>query len=100
MSLSSVLVEEALEEFLEATRYLEDRSEGLGEKFNLAFAEAVEMILAFPEIGSPMKRHQVRRFNLRGFSYHLIYRIEEDAIVIYAVAHHKRRPGYWSGRLN
>jgi hypothetical protein len=47
-----------------------------------------------------MKRHQVRRFNLRGFSYHLIYRIEENAMVIYAVAHHKRRPGYWSGRLN
>jgi hypothetical protein len=45
MSLNSVLVEEALEEFLEATRYLEDRSEGLGEKFNLAFAEAVERFL-------------------------------------------------------
>jgi toxin ParE1/3/4 len=57
------------------------------------------MILAFPEIGHPMKRHQVRRFNLRGFPYHLIYRIEEN-IVIYAVAHHKRRPGYWSSRLN
>jgi toxin ParE1/3/4 len=100
MSLSSVLVEEALEEFLEATRYLEDRSEGLGEKFNLAFVEAVEMILAFPEIGSPMKRFQVRRFSLRGFSYHLIYRIEEETVVIYAVAHHKRHPGYWSSRLN
>ena len=100
MSSSSVLVEEALEEFLEATRYLEDKSEGLGERFNLAFVEAVEMILAFPDIGREMNRHRVRRFNLRGFSYHIIYRIEEDTVVIYALAHHKRRPGYWSDRLN
>jgi plasmid stabilization system protein ParE len=100
MPLSSVLVEEALEEFLEATSYLEDKSPGLGEKFNLAFVEAVEMLLTFPEIGYELKRYQVRRFGLRGFSYNIIYRIEEDNLVIYALAHQKRRPGYWSNRLN
>ena len=51
MPLSSVLVEEALEELLEATSYLEDKSPGLGEKFNLASVETVEMPLTFPEIG-------------------------------------------------
>lgn len=76
MPLSSVLVEEALEEFLEATSYLEDKSSGLSKRFNLAFVEAVEMLITFPEMGVELKRYQVRRMSLRGFSYNIIYRVE------------------------
>jgi plasmid stabilization system protein ParE len=71
----------------------------LGERFNLAFAEVVEMLLMFPEVGRELGEHSVRRMNLRNFSYHLIYRAEGDYLVIYAIAHHKQRPGYWTDRL-
>lgn len=78
---------------------MDRQSKGLGERFNLAFAEAVEMLLMFPEMGPELQAHNVRRMNLRNFSYHLIYRVEGDYLVIYAIAHHRQRPGYWADRL-
>lgn len=35
---------------------------------------------------------------LRRFPYHLIYTVEGDELIVTAVAHHKRRPFYWSRR--
>jgi plasmid stabilization system protein ParE len=100
MPLNRVLfVEEALEELLEATAYLEDKVTGLGDKLHIALVEAIELILTFPEIGSELRQHQVRKLSLRGFSYNIIYKPEEDNLVIYALAHHKRQPNYWLNRL-
>jgi ParE toxin of type II toxin-antitoxin system, parDE len=61
--------------------------------------EAVEMLLVFPDGGRDLGRFDARRLNLRGFSYHLIYRVEGNMLVIYAIAHHKRSPNYWLSRL-
>jgi len=32
------------------------------------------------------------------FPYHVVYRLEDDEIVILAIAHMKRRPGFWKHR--
>lgn len=32
------------------------------------------------------------------FPYSVVYRIEHDAILVFAVAHLRRRPGYWIDR--
>ncbi len=40
----------------------------------------------------------IRRFLLRRFPYVIIYEIVSDEIHILAVAHTKRRPGYWKNR--
>lgn len=39
-----------------------------------------------------------RRALIPRFPYSVIYRVTYDAIVVTAIAHHKRRPGYWSSR--
>jgi len=36
---------------------------------------------------------------LRKFPYSMFYIVEREVVVIVAVAHHKRRPGYWILRL-
>ena len=41
----------------------------------------------------------MRRCLLRVFPYSLLYTIESDFILIVAVMHGKRRPGYWRYRL-
>ena len=41
----------------------------------------------------------MRRLLVKRFPYQLIYRVEGDEIVIYAVAHQARRPGYCWKRL-
>jgi plasmid stabilization system protein ParE len=48
----------------------------------------------------PTYDHGTRRFLLRRFPYSVIYRIEPSRIVIVAIAHGRRRPGYWKERLN
>lgn len=51
-----------------------------------------------PEDGVPVSG-ALRRFLLRRFPYYLLYRVEEDWILVLAVGHHSRRPGYWRDRL-
>jgi plasmid stabilization system protein ParE len=42
---------------------------------------------------------QTRSFPLRRFPYAVIYQKREAEIVIAAIAHFRRRPGYWRQRL-
>ena len=34
------------------------------------------------------------------YPYSLIYRIVAEGVQVIAVAHSRRRPGYWSGRVS
>jgi len=43
---------------------------------------------------------EARRRVLRRFPYSIVFLLEPAEIVIVAVAHHKRRPGYWIGRVS
>ena len=47
----------------------------------------------------PAFDHGTRRFLLRRFPFSLLYRVELTRLVIVAVAHAHRRPGYWKQRL-
>jgi hypothetical protein len=40
----------------------------------------------------------VRRCVLKRFPYNVLFRFNDEQIEIVAIAHHKRRPGYWSRR--
>ena len=42
--------------------------------------------------------HGTRKILLRRFPYGVVYRITESAIQVIAVAHERRRPGYWKSR--
>jgi hypothetical protein len=35
---------------------------------------------------------------VRSFPFSVVYRLRPEEIVILAVAHQKRKPGYWRGR--
>jgi plasmid stabilization system protein ParE len=56
------------------------------------------MIATFPRIGQ-RRRGGVRRVEVHGFRYGLIYMVRPDSIFIIAVAHYSRRRGYWRHRL-
>lgn len=47
----------------------------------------------------PPYLHGTRRLILRRYSYSIVFRERLHDIQIVAVAHAKRRPGYWSKRL-
>jgi hypothetical protein len=43
----------------------------------------------------PVHLHGTRKFLLRRFPYSVVYRITERELQVIAVAHGRRRPGYW-----
>jgi toxin ParE1/3/4 len=47
----------------------------------------------------PAHDHGTRRYLLRRFSFSVVYRVSETKIVVIAVSHAHRRPGYWNARL-
>ena len=85
-------------EFLAEVIYYSEVEAGLGVRFATAVEEAAARALAFPESGSPY-RANTRRVFVKDFPFSLIYRLEPDGIVIFAVANHARRPFYWQSRV-
>ncbi len=89
----------ASEEFAAAVQRYEEQRLGLGAEFYDAVVEATDRIEAHPEIGTPISTDQrTRRVLVQRFPYQIVYRLLLDEIVIIAVAHLKRRPGYWKER--
>ncbi len=67
-------------------------------RFLSAVLDGLEEIARAPRRW-PTYLHGTQRFILYRFPFSIIYREELSAISIIAIAHHKRMPGYWKGRL-
>jgi plasmid stabilization system protein ParE len=88
----------AEEELARAAVHYEDQAVGLGEEFLQEFEHALERIAAFPSHGSPYLVG-TRRVAMRRFPFHIVYLGEAEALLVVAVAHQRRRPGYWCKRV-
>src|SRR5208282_5582959 len=67
-------------------------------RFLAAVNDALEMIVQWPQRW-PKWVHGSRRFILRRFPFSIVYLDEPAVVSIVAVAHSKRKPGYWKARL-
>jgi plasmid stabilization system protein ParE len=87
----------AREELNDAAAFYEASVPGLGDAFLDDVERAIMTIRESPEIGASMGRG-FRKAILRRFPFILVYAPRNDETVIVAVAHQRRRPGYWRGR--
>jgi toxin ParE1/3/4 len=69
----------------------------LAERFVDAVERGANLIADQPRLHAEIEPG-VRRAVLHDFPYSLIYAIEPDCVLVLAVMHHKRSPGYWRGR--
>ncbi len=80
----------------------EDQSDGRGTTFLDQVQRSARHLLTFPR-SAPVARQigdiTVRKRVLARFPYDLFYTFDEDALSILAIAHQKRRPGYWIARV-
>lgn len=88
---------EAAAEFDEAAQFYEAAQSGLGHAFAEEVERAVDRITAFPESGSPLGA-TVRAAIIRNFPFWVVYRASATEVAVVAVAHQRRRPGYWRRR--
>jgi toxin ParE1/3/4 len=95
---------EAREELTAAAEWYEARRPGLGLDFVAEVVRGVASIRESPETWPRWHglttRKPVRKFVLRQFPFVLPYAVHEGTIVVLAVAHGRRRPGYWRARLD
>jgi len=87
----------AREELDAAASYLEDRVVGLGDEFLDDVERTGTLLSQFSQIGRRLDSMH-RAVPLQRFSFNLVYRIADGEAVIVAVAHKRRRPGYWRPR--
>ena len=84
----------ARQELEDAVRFYELEYSGLGRKFKEEVRKAALRIAAYPE-GWSIERGNVRKCLLHKFPYKLLYAVDENHVLIIAVAHQHRKPDYW-----
>jgi len=89
----------AEEEMTEAALFYEAVSSRLGTDFLDDVQRAINRLCDYPQAGEVITSG-FRRTLLHQFPFNLIYAIEQNVIVIIAVAHQSRRPDYWKSRAD
>ena len=88
---------DAGEEFIAAVAYYEACQPGLGRRFRAAMETEIGHIREMPFRYRTLRSH-FRRCLIPRFPFAIIFTIEPRFILIMAVAHTSRRPGYWLER--
>ena len=98
MKYSLVIKEEAHEDIHNIYLWYEDQLNDLGERFLQSLDNCFSDIIHNPFIFEVKFKDQRHGF-LDTFPYILIYRIEDLAIVVYAVFNTHRNPKVWKDRI-
>ena len=89
---------EALEEYETAASYYAERDPALQLRFIESIENSIERILEAPSRWRVIDE-DVRRCIAHVFPYGILYTIEADFILVVAVMHFSREPGYWKHRI-
>ncbi len=97
------LLQEAIEEAVAAAEWYDRESPGLGDEFSQAIEAAIdvieESILPLSPLPGKPGSEDARQLILKRFPFKLIAIERADEVVVIAVAHLARRPGYWRERI-
>ncbi len=85
-------------ELHDAIAFYESRCDGLGVAFQSDVEHVVELIRQHPDRWVVYKNLAYRKCSLDRFPFHVFYIELEEVIWIAAIAHQKRKPGYWLHR--
>ena len=90
--------EDAALEYEAAFDWYMGRSILAASKFASALSRAMDMIVEAPQRW-PTGRNGTRRFLLQKFPFAVVYRERPAVIQVVAIAHTRRKPGYWKQRV-
>jgi toxin ParE1/3/4 len=95
----SRLTPEAELDLIEAIRWYDERDQKLGDDFLRRIYHCIGSLERNPDL-YPVFHRQMRRALVRRFPYQILYEIENDEIIIYAIYHSSRDPEVWKRRGN
>lgn len=91
-------LEPAETELDEAIAYYDAQRQGLGGEFLVEVLLTLERIKAYPSAW-PKLSYRTRRCRTRRFPYGVVYRANQDEILVVAISHLHRQPFYWVERI-
>ncbi|SMC43812.1 type II toxin-antitoxin system RelE/ParE family toxin [Moheibacter sediminis] len=97
MEFKTTILFAALQDLDDAVNWYNEIQPELGKDLVLKFQQALIEIEEKPLLSQKLNQG-FRKVNLKRFPYKLVFKIEEKEIIIIAVAHHKRKSGYWKKR--
>jgi len=89
----------AIAEARAARNWYGERSSKAAARFVAELDRAVERITTTPK-AYPSYLHGTRVYRLRRFPYLVVYLETSSAVDVIAVAHGRRKPGYWKKRAS
>lgn len=92
------LLEPAQAELDEAIGWYAEQAPGLGDAFLLETLKVLKLVEQFPQAWHPLTP-EIRRCRLKRFPYSVVYTLDAEGILVLAVAHQHRKPGYWRNRI-
>ena len=87
----------AVAELKAVVSYYRRQGAAVSESFSAEVERAIGLVAEAPERWPPYLE-ETRRFLLRRFPFSVVYVVRGTTIYVLAVAHAKRRPGYWTRR--
>jgi plasmid stabilization system protein ParE len=91
------LLREAEEELRLAAQFYEEAQPGLGRALIVEVRRAKNLIAAHP-LAARILRGEIRVRSIARFPYRIYYRVRAEEIVVIAIGHRRRRPGFWNSR--
>jgi len=89
----------ARRELRDAIAWYRERNEEVAERFAAEVKRTLEHLEQFPSTGAFVRGvpdPDVRSFPVHNFPYHVVFIRLPDRISVLAIAHNRRRPGYWT----
>ena len=86
-------------EHLESVAYYESKQAGLGASYLAEFERTMRGVCEAPYRYPIEKQPDVRRIRMNRFPFAVLFRDSSGTVQVLAVAHNRRRPQYWLGRL-
>ncbi|MGI8980819.1 MAG: type II toxin-antitoxin system RelE/ParE family toxin [Pirellulaceae bacterium] len=94
----AIVQREAAVELEEDMVWYEKRQTGLGLDLESEVEKTIARIRRDPSIGIRYRNTQFQFVRVKRFPYVVYFREFDDAIWVIAIAHGRRRPGYWKNR--
>jgi plasmid stabilization system protein ParE len=88
----------ARDDFDESYAWYHERDTDAAERFTVAIDEAVAKLCGNPTLGIRLDDDHCFYRLKKSYPFYLVYRTESTKLVVVAIAHNRRAPGYWKGR--
>jgi plasmid stabilization system protein ParE len=83
----------------EAAAWYRERSEDVSRRFLAEVERTLALLAQVPSTGAfvpGVEERSIRRLPVHNFPYHVVFITLPRGIAVLAIAHDRRRPGYWN----